>query len=198
MILALALVARPHLELFQESRLKQEGALAAIHERKSVRNYTDEVVSPEMLERLVHAGLAAPSAADKRPWAFLVVTHRTTLDLLGERLAYAEMLPKAPAAIVVCGLPGEGIQEPEENEYWVQDVSAATQNVLLAVEALGLGSVWVGVFPVEEKVATVREILALPAEVIPFSILPVGYPLREQPAKNKTGDERVYWEHWGD
>ncbi len=196
LVLVIALVGKPHLELLLRERTKREGTFASIHERRSVRTYTDERVPSETLSKLVEAGMAAPSAADRRPWAFVIVTQRETLDALGDLLTYGTMLRKAPAAIALCGLPELGIEDNVENAYWIQDVSAASQNVLLAAEAMGLGAVWVGIYPVDDRVEKVRQQLGLPDEVVPFSIIPVGFPLGQHRPKDKYDERRIHWEHW--
>jgi flavin reductase (DIM6/NTAB) family NADH-FMN oxidoreductase RutF len=124
--------------------------LKVIHNRKSVRHFTDQAVSKEQLELLLRAGMAAPTAVNRQPWAFYVVTKRETLDALGEQLPYAKMLLQAQAAIVVCG-DMEKAGNLKEQAYWVQDCSAATQNILLAAESIGLGAVWTAAFPYDDR-----------------------------------------------
>lgn len=137
--------------------------LKTIFNRKSVRSFTGQEVSNELLEELVRAGMAAPSARNLQPWAFVIVTNRPTLDTLAKRLPYAKMLFEAPAAIAVCGDLSKAGDSPEG--YWVQDCSAATQNILLAAEAMGLGAVWTGVYPRPDRVTIVKEVLGLPDNV---------------------------------
>ena len=119
-----------------------DAVLENIHSRKSVRQYTSEPVSEEAVEKMLRAGMAAPTAVNFQPWRFVVVTERERLDAMAEVLPYAKMLKQAPLAIVVCG---ETVwMGGNENPYWQQDCAAATQNILLAAEALGLGAVWTG------------------------------------------------------
>ncbi|GEM_PF-112937 len=168
---------------------------SVVHSRKSVRKFLDTPVPKEALEKILKAGMAAPTAVDRRPWAFVAVTDRTVLDALAEKLPFAKMLYQAGAAIIVLGdldkaLPGEA------QAYWIQDTSAVTQNILLAVEAMGLGAVWTGVYPNKDREATVRELLELPLNVIPLNVIPIGYPAGEQKAKDKWDSSIIHWEKW--
>src|SRR5512135_1609558 len=122
----------------------ENDALRVIYTRRSVRSFTGEAVSRDALMKILRAGMSAPSAVNIQPWAFVTVTDRKTLDRLCERLPYAKMLDTAGAAIVVCGIPGK--DEVYAAKYWVMDCSAATENILLAAHALGLGAVWTAVY----------------------------------------------------
>ena len=123
-----------------QTPLKIPDALTVIHNRKSVRTYLDKPVTKEQIEILLRAGMAAPTAADKRPWVFVAVTDRAVLDKLSNTSQYSKMLTKAGAAIIVCGDTRKGLK----SDVWVQDCSAASENILLAAEAIGLGAVWCG------------------------------------------------------
>lgn len=169
--------------------------IEAIHNRKSVRHFTDEPVTKDQLEELIRAGMAAPSARNLQPWAFIAITKRDILDRLANGLPYAKMLFKANAAIVVCGIPDRSGQDSPEG-YWVQDCSAATQNILLAAEALGLGAVWTGVYPRQERVTVVKEILGIPEKVIPLNVIPIGHPDGIDKPKDKFREENIIWEGW--
>lgn len=169
--------------------------IKAIHSRKSVRHYTDEDVSQDQLEVLLKAAMAAPSARNMQPWAFICITKRDTLDQLANGLPYAKMLFRAKAAIVVCGIPDKSGQDSPEG-YWVQDCSAATQNILLAAEALGLGAVWTGVYPRPERISIVRDVLGIPETVFPLNVIPIGYPDEIDKPKDKFREENIMWEGW--
>lgn len=162
--------------------------------RKSVRSFTDQPVAQETLVELARAGMAAPSARNLQPWAFIIVTERKVLDLLAERLPYAKMLFEAPAAIIVCGDLSKAGDGPEG--YWVQDCSAATENILIAAEALGLGAVWTGVHPRPERVSIVKEILAIPDQVVPLNVIPIGYTKGEHHPKDKFKETNLHWQRW--
>lgn len=171
-------------------------ALEAILGRRSVRSFTGRPVEREKLLILLRAAMAAPSAMDTRPWGFVVVTGIETLEALGVRLPYAGMTAGAGAAVVVCGILSR-CRPGSPPDYWVQDCSAATENLLVAAHAMGLGAVWTGVHPRPERVATVREVLGLPEDVVPLNLIPVGYPVDEAPAKDKFDRTLVHWEVWG-
>jgi flavin reductase (DIM6/NTAB) family NADH-FMN oxidoreductase RutF/nitroreductase len=167
--------------------------LEVIHNRKSVRHFTDHPVSKQQIELLLRAGMAAPSAVNRQPWAFYVVTKRETLDALGEQLPYAKMLLQAQAAIVVCG-DMEKAGNLKEQGYWVQDCSAATQNILLAAESIGLGAVWTAAYPYEDRSKVVTETLNLPEKHVPLNVIPIGYPTGEDIPKDKWKPENIVWQ----
>jgi len=169
-------------------------ALTIIHQRKSVRHFTGEAVGKEQLEKIVAAGMAAPTAVDRRPWAFVVVTDRGALDALSAGLPYAKMLDEAGAAIVVCALPEKAFQGSVE--FAILDTAAATENILLAIEALGLGGVWTAAYPDAERMAHVRKVLGLPEAVIPLNVVPVGHPDGTDKPKDKFDAENLHWEKW--
>lgn len=174
---------------------KQEAVLAVIHNRKSVRSFIPQKeVSKDDLVTLVKAGMAAPTAVNKQPWAFVVVTERATLDSLTAGLPYAQMLKEAGAAIVVCGDLDKALEGFPE--FWVQDCSAATENILLAAEAMGLGAVWTGVYPAMDRANFVQNILGLPETIVPLNVLPIGHPSGETAPKDKWKEENLYWEKW--
>ncbi len=166
-------------------------ALTVIHNRKSVRQYTDEQVSKEQLEILLKAGMAAPTAGNRQPWYFIAIDDKNKLQYLTEYLQYGQMLNEASAAIVVCGdLSKVNIDGPE---YWVQDCSAVTQNILLAVEAIGLGAVWIGVYPSMQRTEDLIKVLELPENIIPLSVISIGYPDGEQQPKDKWDADKIMW-----
>lgn len=169
--------------------------LDVIHSRKSVRNFTDQKVTKEQLEVLVKAGMAAPSARNLQPWAFIVITEREKLDALSDSLPYAKMLKGAQAAIVVCGNL-EIAATDADSAYWVQDCAAATQNILLAAEATGLGAVWTAAYPYQERMSPVRNTLGLPKNIIPLNVIPIGYPTGVDKPKDKWKPENMHWEKW--
>ena len=169
--------------------------LKTIFNRKSVRKYTDKKVTKEQLEMLVKAGMAAPTAGNKQPWAFVIVTDREKLDSLAEGLEYAKMLKQAPSAIVVCGVPKLGL-EGIGVEYWIQDCSAVSENILLAVESMGLGAVWTGVYPIKEREKYVQKVLGIPEDTIPLNVIAIGYPTGIEKPKDKYKPERIHYEKW--
>ena len=161
-----------------------------IFARRSIRKYTSEPVSHESIRTLLEAAMAAPSASNRKPWQYVVVTERETLDALAEAHPHGKMLSEAPLAVAVCG------DLTEMERYWVQDCSAATENVLLAVTALDLGAVWLGVFPRDERVSSVRRILDLPEHIMPLNVIAIGHPAEEKSPRTQFDESRVHWERW--
>ncbi|MBQ0007698.1 MAG: nitroreductase family protein [bacterium] len=169
--------------------------LQNIASRKSVRHFTQEPVTQEQLQTLARAAMAAPTACNKQPWAVIAINDRTMLDSLCAGLPYAKMLAEAQAAMIVCGdlskaLEGDGAQ------FWIQDCSAATENLLLAAEAMRLGAVWTAVYPDPERMAIVNKVLNLPENIIPLNVIPIGHPTGEDQPKDKWIDENYHLNKW--
>lgn len=169
--------------------------LEVIHARRSVRHYTGAPVRPAQLDTLVRAAMAAPSAGNAQPWAFVVVTERARLRGLADALPYGKMLAKAGAAIVVCGVPAKALPG-EAAPFWVQDCSAAAENVLLAAQGIGLGAVWAGVYPLENRMAGVRAVCGIPAAVQPLCVISIGVSAGVEEPKDKYTADNVHWETW--
>ena len=158
--------------------------------RRSIRQYTTEPVSEEDTRALLDAAMAAPSASNRKPWHFITVTDRPTLNALAHVKKAAIMLEQAPLCIVVCG------DETISEGYWVQDCSAATENILLAVTALGLGAVWIGIHPIEDRVRPVKEILGIPKDIVPLCLIAIGHPAEEKEPRTQYDASRVRREKW--
>lgn len=168
--------------------------LDIIHRRKSVRSFSGEDVSNQDITELLKAGMAAPSAVNFQPWEFLVVKEKSMLGRLGKALPYAKMLFKAGAGIVVCAESSKAYNGMEE--FAIIDASLATENILLAAEALGLGALWTALYPEEDRMKTVRDALHIPESIIPLNLVPVGHPTGEDRAKDKFKEEKIHWETW--
>jgi len=166
-----------------------------IMNRRSVRAYAAAPVSEELLTELVRAGMSAPSAVDARPWDFIVVTDKALLARLAEALPYAKMAAQAAAAIVVTG-DLRRQHGGEDASYWLMDCSAATENILLAAESLGLGAVWTAVYPEAERVAAVRKLLGIPAHVVPLNLIPLGVPAVKPAAGDRYAPGLVHKNRW--
>ncbi|MDR0954065.1 MAG: nitroreductase family protein [Rikenellaceae bacterium] len=175
-------------EAMKKETYTDREAIETILSRKSVRQYEDRAVEAEKVELLLRAAMAAPSGMDRRPWSFVVVTERETLNRLAEGLPYAKMLTHAPLAIVVCGDP--------QSPYWTLDCSAATQNILLAAEALGLGAVWTATYPTPELMTAANEALGLPEGIQSLAVIPMGYPAGETAPKDKFDATRIHYNKW--
>ena len=174
----------------------EPGLFETIAARTSIRKFDpSKPVSNADIEKILKAGMCAPSAMDRRPWEFIVVRDKAKLAALGSRLPYSRCGNGAQAAIVVCGnldngLPGRG------KEYWIHDCSAATMNILLAAKGLGLGAVWTGVYPGEDRVAVVREVLSIPEGYAPLNVIPLGYPAENPTPKDKWNPAKVHHDRW--
>ena len=169
-------------------------ALAVIQERKSVRHFTGEKVSKEDIETILRAGMAAPAAVHMLPWKFIVVTEKSRIKALSEGLIFAKMLPQAGTAIVVCAAPQEAAMSNEA--FAIIDCTCASENILLAAEALGLGAVWTAVYPNNQAMDFVRKELNIPSNIIPLNVIPIGYPTGEDRAQDKFESSNIHWEQW--
>lgn len=161
--------------------------LETIFNRKSVRKYTTQPVGKDKLEMLVRAGMAAPSSKDRRPWEFIIVTDRELLDTLGNGLPLARMLKETQQAIVVCG------DTIKSSNAWFLDCSAAAQNILLAAQSMGLGGVWTAAFPYPDRMKIIQETLKLPDNILPLTIIPIGYPEGQEKPKDKFNAKQIHY-----
>jgi nitroreductase len=169
-------------------------ALAAIHNRKSVRHFTGEPVSKEDLQIIIKAGMAAPSAVDYQPWDFIVVTKKDLLNKLADGLPYAKMLFQAGAAIIVCASPEKAFESM--TEFAIIDSSLASENILIAAEALGLGAVWTAAYPEKVRMDFVSKTLNIPEGIIPLNVIPIGIPEGIDEPKDKYKESNIHWEKW--
>lgn len=177
---------------------EQTAGMAAydnIMTRTSIRSYTDQNIPDSIIEKLLRAGMAAPTAANKQPWAFFVINERQYLTVLADTMQYMKMLNEAPLAIVVCGNLDKAM-EGSGRDNWILDCSAASENMLLAAHALGLGGVWCGVYPEEERVNTVKCMLDMPDNLIPLNIIAFGYPSSDVSPKDKWNPENIYYNRY--
>lgn len=159
--------------------------------RTSVRNYTDQSISDEIKSAIIHAGMAAPSGVNKQPWEFILIDGKDILKSLADLLPYAKMTAQAPMAIAVCGNSSRFL-EGDDSSLWIQDLSAASENILLASHAFGLGAVWTCLYPHEDRMEAACRILNLPEGIIPFCLIPVGYPAKQHAPIDKWHAERVH------
>jgi nitroreductase len=164
----------------------------AIFTRRSIRKYLPDPVSRDMIENLLRAGMSAPSAGDEQPWHFIIIDRRDLLERISEMHPYARMLKGAPAALLICADPNA----PKFKDFWVQDCSAASENMLLAAHDQGLGAVWIGVYPAEKLVTGIRELLNIPEHMIPFSAIAIGYPAEEKSGRSRYEVSRVHDNSW--
>lgn len=169
--------------------------LETIFRRKSVRNFIYGKIVESDLELILRAGMAAPSAVDRRPWEFILIKERNILSELAHSLPYAKMAETASAGIVVAGNT-EKSWGNKELDYWVQDCSAATENILLAVESLGYGAVWTALHPYIDRKLVVTELLGIPEHIIPLNFIPVGIPAGNPESKDKFDPGKIHYERW--
>lgn len=173
---------------------KYPDAISVIHNRKSVRNFTGESLTQNEIDILLKAAMAAPSAVNCQPWEFIIVTDRKTLDALGNALPFAKMVFKAGAAITVCGVPAKAHKQMEEHA--VIDSTLASQNILLAAEAIGLGAIWTAAYPYPDRMKSVKTILNIPENIIPLNVIPIGHPTGEDKPKEKFNLRKIHKEKW--
>jgi nitroreductase len=170
-----------------------EDVLDFIFKRRSIRIYDRKKLDKETIAKLLQAAMAAPSASNSRPWEFVVVTDNDVLDKIRGKLKYGNY--NAPAAVVVCGNISIA-QNESAIRYWVQDCSAATENLLLAAAGLGLGTCWVASYPKEDVMAMLRDTLEIPEDVFPLNVIFVGYPAEEKAPRTQYDEARVHWEKY--
>lgn len=178
--------------LFALKELKMD-AIETIYKRRSIRCYEEKPVDKETIINLLKAATAAPTAANCQPWEFIVVDEPEKLSKLKDKLIFARY--NAPAAIVVCGNMKLAFKGPVK-EMWVQDCSAATENILIAATSMGLGSVWIGIYPIESNINMMKKVLNIPEHVIPLGIVYIGYPGEEKEARTRFDEKRVYWQEY--
>jgi nitroreductase len=168
-------------------------AIEAILSRRSTRKYKKKAVPKELVDELLKAAMNAPSAGNEQPWHFVVIQDRKVLDEVPKCHPFSDAVREAPVAIVVCG----DLQLAKwDKEWWAQDCSAATENILIAAQAKGLGAVWLGVYPRDDRVKGIQGLLALPQNVIPLCIIPIGYPAEKKPYESRYRPARVHYNCW--
>lgn len=166
--------------------------LEAILSRRSVRKYNDKPLLFEELEDLVRYAMYAPSAVNKQPWHFIIIDDRKVLEEIMNFHPHANMLAGAAAAVLICG-DDELAHTPA---YWPVDCSAATENLLLAVHGKGLGAVWLGIYPREERIGAMKTLMNLPEHIHPFSLISVGHTDETPRVANRFRPERIHRNKW--
>ena len=162
--------------------------------RKSVRKYSGKEVSDKLLKKILECGMQAPSAVNEQPWEFVIVRDKEMLAKIPKISRFAGMTKDASVAIIIC--MNKKYQNIFAKGYLEQDCSAATENILLAVNALGLGAVWTGLHPHEKLVEGIRKLFEIPNHVIPLCIIPIGYPTEKKAPKKRFNKKRVHKEKW--
>lgn len=164
--------------------------LETIFKRRSIRTYTSEPVSDEQVQTLLEAAMAAPSAANRKPWHFIVIRDRARLNELAKAWPFAERLSQAALGVVVCG------DTTISDKFWTQDCVAATENLLLAVTALGLGAVWMGALPGDARHTAIVQALGIPEHIKVLNVISIGHPAEEKEARTQFDAARVHQEKW--
>ena len=195
--LSVALVStRNELSAAKAKMATEPSVFDAIATRRSIRMFDKtRPVGEDQIERMLRAAMAAPTAVNKQPWEFVVVTDKATLSALSKVHPHARIENGATLVIAVCGATDNGL-DGRAKEYWIQDCSAATENLLLAAHGLGLGAVWCGVYPMEERIAPISEILAIPEGYMPLNLVTIGYPAVHPAPKDKWNESKVHRERW--
>jgi nitroreductase len=164
----------------------------AILSRRSIRQYTDKTVDHITVKKLLTAAMQAPSARNTQSWQFIVIDDKNILRDISIFHPYAEMLRLAPLAIAVCG----DFQVEESLEYLALNCAAATENILLAAHSFGLGAVWLGIYPRKKRINNLRELLKLPENIIPISLVAIGYPNEKKERINRFDPNKIHYNHW--
>ena len=199
------LVACSHTEPQPAASDPAEAVMANILNRKSVRSYTSDTIPAMVMENLLRAAMAAPSGRDIRPWSFVVLTDTTRYDEIFGDNFNMRMYKQSAAVVVICAdttvvrpprdnPDAPAVQQP--NGIWRDDMGAVTENLLLAVEAHGLGACWTACYPYADRMEPVKKALGLPATVVPYSVVPIGYPAGDEQPKDKWDASRIHYNNW--
>ncbi len=169
--------------------------LAFIFKRRSIRKFQSDPVPQEWIEIMLKAAMAAPSAMNNQPWEFVVITDPDVLEKIRQTLIFGRQ--KTPLAIAICGNKLKSKNKLSATEFWIQDCSAAVENLLLAATALGLGGVWLGVHPVKLFSHAIANVLGLPRHIAPLAVVYLGYPAEQKEPHTKYQEKNVYWQRYG-
>jgi len=167
-------------------------ALEAISTRRSVRKFLKKKVPENLVSKIIAAGMNAPSAGNQQPWQFIVVNEKTILNEIAEVNPYAGCAKDASFGILVCG----DLRLEKYQGFWMLDCSAATENILLAVHSLGLGAVWTGVYPKQERIDRYKKLLDIPENIVPIAFIPIGYPAEEPNRESRFQKTRIHYNKW--
>jgi len=166
--------------------------MKAILNRRSIRKYTQEPVPDGVIKELLEAAMSDPSAGNEQPWEFVVINDRQILNEIPKFHPYSQMLKEAPVAILVCG----DLNQQKYDGYWVLDCAAATENILIAAQDKGLGAVWLGIYPAEERIEGMRKLLGIPDHVVPVALIALGYPAEHKEPANRFNPNKIRYNKW--
>ena len=167
-------------------------AIEAILTRRSVRNYTKKPISEKDVKDLLEAAMSAPSAGNEQPWHFIIIDDPNILSKVPTFHNHAQMLKNASVAILVCC----DMNLDDHKGMWIQDCSAATENILIAVRAKDLGAVWLGIYPREVRIKGMIDLLKLPKNIMPFSLISIGHPAEDQGRADRYKESRIHYNIW--
>lgn len=160
--------------------------------RRSIRKYTEQSIEREKIEILLKSAMSAPSADNQQPWDFIIVTQREIISKVRQASPYATPLEGAPLCIIVCA----DLQKERIPGNWMLDCSAATENILLAAHAIGLGAVWIGIYPEQDRMKYISRMFNLPKNIKPMAVISIGYPAEKKGPADRFIDTNVHWEKW--
>lgn len=189
----------------QNASASPEAVMENIMSRKSVRSYNDDSIPTEVIQSLLKAAMAAPSGMDVRPWRFVVLTDKSKYDTIFAGNFNLDKFKDAAIVIVLCAdttvtrAPKDDPNGPattRPNDIWRDDMGACTENLLLAAEAYGLGAVWTACYPFADRMHPLKECLGLPENVVPYAVVPIGYPDTDNQPKDKWNPDNIHYERW--
>lgn len=185
-----------HLVLINETGDGTEGLIPEIAARSSVRQFLDAPVEYDKIKRILRAAMRAPSAQNHQPWEFLVIKDREQMQAMSGLSPYAQPLTSATLAIVPMANMRDALDLPDDAapvaDFWVQDMSACIQNILLQIVAEGLGGVWLGMYPRADRVAALSQFLGLPSHIVPFAVIALGYPAQAQTPVDRFNEQKIH------
>lgn len=161
-------------------------------ERRSIRKYTNQIIPDDKIKEILESAMHAPSAANGQPWEFVVIKDKNILNEITKFHPYSNPLKQADCAIVVCG----NLSKEIFKGLWTQDCSAATENILLAAHGLGIGSLWLGLYPEMSRVESLKKLINAPENIVPFSIVSLGYPAEEKSIESRYDEDKVHYDTW--
>lgn len=167
--------------------------LEAIFNRRSIRNYTDVLVTDAEIEIILKAAFSAPTAVNTQPWEFVVINEKEVLDKIRDKMVFARY--NAPLGIVVCGNMKYALKG-QDKDLWICDCSAAIENMLLAATDIGLGSVWIGIYPIQSRMTTMQKLINLPEHVKPLGMVYFGHGTYQEPGRCRYNEKAVYWQKY--
>ncbi len=166
--------------------------LKAIFTRRSIRSFTGEAINNDDLNCILKAGFYAPSARNLQPWHFIIVKDKEMLESISQKHPYAKMVPNAGCCIVVCG----DKEKQTKTGFLVEDCSAAIENMLLAAHGIGLGGVWLSLYPISTRSKPIGKLLGIPDNIVPVGMIAVGYKAEEKMTEERYDKEKLHFERW--